>query len=57
MRKRIKNKGGEWIGVEYGDNKVGVKRNLVFIFRVSLVVRVCSGRTLCKNRNSCKSQP
>ena len=41
----MKHKGGKWIGVEYGDNKVGVKRSLVFVFKVSLVVWVCLGRT------------
>ena len=44
-RKRMKHRGRERIGAEYGDNKVGVERNLVFIFRVSLVVQVCLGRT------------
>ena len=42
-RKRMKNKGGKQLGAEYRDNKIGVKRSLVFVFRVSLVVQVCLG--------------
>ena len=42
-KKRIKNKGGKHFRAEYRDNKIGVKRSLVFIFRVSLVVQVCLG--------------